>query len=434
MSQGPHHPWGCQVCFQQFPTKNELRNHIEVFESRVRHLIAELQRCLAHSGPDVPPDEDLDDSDDGIDGFVEPIDQSSKEKSDTNRNLLCPHQECEGKPRTRFQKWKNLVRHYTIHVECNYNCVFCGSRISRVRQYVTHYDSCRVRKLQENLSPHKRDLAIRRRRSLNKMASRALSLKMSTSTGTEHEEALSRKQSRLGEHTARKRPYKMIHTDSDTFRHSTEQHHTIQNYTGFSASSSSELSYPPAPGHAIGSNTVEASTPLTNVHMNNLASTAPTERVLHRDPSQPSELTIIHGDLSTDDAELLVYAINQDATLRDSTTRAPLLTAHTMDGCSIEQHQNGALARAPVLLSQTIDGHPDYLAPGTQDAGVYPRAPVLSSHTIDGSTYQYAMPARNDGIMLGYNVACVSQNNTQIAGDMSMVTYGGLHPSLFGPN
>ena len=182
-----------------------------------------------------PPDG----SDKETDYCLQLTDQSPKDNGDALGSLLCPHKECEGKLKTRFRKWKNFVRHYTIRipplqvalgrqaltkprladVECNDKCVFCGCEISRVRQYFTHYDSCKVRKYQEHTSPHKRNLAIHRRRTLNKMASRELGLKLSISA-PDQQGASDDQQGRLFEHIARKRLSETTDTSSDTFRQS----------------------------------------------------------------------------------------------------------------------------------------------------------------------------------------------------------------------
>jgi len=232
-------------------------------QSRVRHLITELQICLAHANPDVAAEEHLDGSDNQTDYGLQLTDQSPKENGDALGSLLCPHKECEGKLKTRFRKWKNFVRHYTIRipplqvalgrqaltkprladVECNDECVFCGCKISRVRQYFTHYDSCKVRKYQEHTSPHKRNSAIRRRRTLNEMASRELGLKLSINA-PEKQGVSNNQRGRHVEHIARKRPSETTDTSSATFRRSRKRQNITNNYTGFNTSTSSALAYP----------------------------------------------------------------------------------------------------------------------------------------------------------------------------------------------
>jgi len=116
---------------------------------------------------------------------------------------------------------------------------------------------------------------------------------------------------------------------------------------------------------------------------------------------------------------------------KDSAIRAPLLTAHTMDGCSIGQQPDVTFARAPVLLSQTIDGHVEYSAPRPEDVSAYIRAPILSVHTIDNSQYQYAIPAKNNGTVVEYNAADINQHNTQNTGEMLLAQHEAIHPTLF---
>jgi len=122
---------------------------------------------------------------------------------------------------------------------------------------------------------------------------------------------------------------------------------------------------------------------------------------------------------------------HEDVRSKDSAIRAPLLTAHTIDGCSIGQQPNVIFERAPVLLSQTIDGHAGYLAPRPEDASAYLRAPILSVHTIDGSHYQYAIPAQNNDTMVEYTAADINQHNNQITGEMLLAQHEALHPTLF---
>lgn len=222
MSWSIHEQWQCQTCFQHFATRKELRKHIEAFQSRVRHLIVELQKSLAHSSFNLPNDEDHGTDDDETESFLgRPTVYPVKDESDEHKDLLCPHLECKDKPRTLFKSWKNFVRHYTIHVKCHENCAFCDCRISRVRKYVTHLDSCKAKKNQEDngvISAKKQRIAIQRRKSLLRMAAEELKQQMPADTGTENEEVLTEERSSCDETVSRKRTREMVDADSEELR------------------------------------------------------------------------------------------------------------------------------------------------------------------------------------------------------------------------
>ena len=119
--------WQCQTCLRHFPSDEELQKHIEAFQvrndeflaavhqsdtlqSRARHLFAELQKCFAHSDPNLSDEEDCGASDD------DDADNLVNDDCDGHKKHQCPHIECDGKrPRALFS-WKNLLRHYTIRI------------------------------------------------------------------------------------------------------------------------------------------------------------------------------------------------------------------------------------------------------------------------------------------------------------------------------
>lgn len=132
--------WQCQTCFRRFPDATGLHDHIEAFQvgtsntgenqpdhlqSRVKHLMSELEKCLAHSAPcpDKTP-QVLEDANVGSDGSEDDggSDGNEDEDDDTDGDgeaghvrlvLKCPCQSC---PRNLagFKRWKDLLRHYTI--------------------------------------------------------------------------------------------------------------------------------------------------------------------------------------------------------------------------------------------------------------------------------------------------------------------------------
>ncbi|KAH6712142.1 hypothetical protein BKA61DRAFT_80542 [Leptodontidium sp. MPI-SDFR-AT-0119] len=194
MSRNIDEYWQCQTCFRHFPSDKELRQHIEAFQSRTQHLsshlqrlfsqiqvlFAEIQECSAHSSPKLSNEEDCGASDTSSAADLD------NDGGDGHEKLFCVHEECDGKPKTSFKTWKDLVRHYTIHVQCRETCGFCGIDIDRARKYVTHFDSCKSRKEGERshqfLSKEKN--AIERRRTLRDRASKELELKRFTIANT----------------------------------------------------------------------------------------------------------------------------------------------------------------------------------------------------------------------------------------------------------
>ncbi|KAH8745804.1 hypothetical protein F5883DRAFT_263884 [Diaporthe sp. PMI_573] len=118
--------WQCQTqgCRQIFSTEADLAKHIETYSSRVQELILELQRALAHSGPNAP--------------------ESGLKISDNDGNneggLYCPHSDCRHKK--PYTELRSLQRHFPTHVCCNIDCPTCGGKFKNVRKYETHLPRC----------------------------------------------------------------------------------------------------------------------------------------------------------------------------------------------------------------------------------------------------------------------------------------------------
>ncbi|KAL2272089.1 hypothetical protein FJTKL_08960 [Diaporthe vaccinii] len=133
-------------------------------------LFIQLQQRPCHP---VPETSRVDESKITPHEHLEGSNDSEGPSKSTGTEWRCQDPECSNKPKTLFTTRKNFVRHYTQHVKCTEKCRFCDTDITNVREYVTHFDKCDVKKRQEELGSINSTIkneAIERRRSLLKIA------------------------------------------------------------------------------------------------------------------------------------------------------------------------------------------------------------------------------------------------------------------------
>ncbi|PQK10248.1 hypothetical protein BB8028_0002g05720 [Beauveria bassiana] len=86
----------------------------------------------------------------------------------------CPHVECAGITRTRFNERKNLIRHYTSHIKLdNEVCIYCQAATKDGNRYIAHLNGCKS-KATASASAEAVSNATRRRKELLREAGDAI--------------------------------------------------------------------------------------------------------------------------------------------------------------------------------------------------------------------------------------------------------------------
>ncbi|KAH7363939.1 hypothetical protein BKA65DRAFT_545852 [Rhexocercosporidium sp. MPI-PUGE-AT-0058] len=393
MSRNFDEHWQCQTCFRHFSSDKELRQHIEAFQSRTQHLssrlerllsrmqdlIAEIQECSAHSSPKLSDEEDYGPSDASSPSSTDNlVNDGGDGHENGHEKLFCEHEECDGKPKTSFKTWKDLVRHYTIHVQCQESCGFCGIEIDRVRRYVTHFDSCKTRKEGERSHQFllKERTAIQRRRILREKASEELKLKRLTIDNTS-DDAVSPQET-----NSRKRAMEVADADPEYLHQSRKRRTAGETGGDATVAINPDMSYQ-------ATRIEDAARVVAPAHFE-------TDVLIPTHLDKSTSLGSNDGRFSADGADFLRYSVGSGDTFMGNDymgafARAPLLFSHTMDGSSSYsgQYETTTHARAPLLCSHTMDGSPSISAGHQYDPTVVARAPLLASHTMDGSSTNY---------------------------------------------
>ncbi|KAH8745267.1 hypothetical protein F5883DRAFT_587675 [Diaporthe sp. PMI_573] len=153
-------PIPCFVCAALFPTPEELYMHLRSYQSEITALIVKLHELLTHHGRDpkfvCQTPGNSNDAEQHYERFGRGRNCNQDARSPAwapkrhkysertigretayDQRFACPHEDCKGLQIT-FRRQQDLIRHYTIHCECNEFCQYCSTTFTQASKYITH--------------------------------------------------------------------------------------------------------------------------------------------------------------------------------------------------------------------------------------------------------------------------------------------------------